>query len=131
MASVCDGEEKLFGERTQIMELACRGPISLDHAEAIPVTVEMAREIVALLGMNCSHPVHVAEYPVGPDGTSPGFIVVQCLYESLVYVDVWPRLQAFYLHCASCKEFDPEPVWDLLIGRGFAIQDTIKGHLTL
>lgn len=118
-----------FGTKVQVAGLLVAGEISRLHDESIPATIKLAEDIVEAIGMNCSHPAQVADYPPNADGVSPGFIVTQPIYESAVMIDVWPPLQLMYVHVVSCKDFTVEPVWKVLQKAGFTVKDAFGNTL--
>lgn len=119
-----------FGRKVTVAGLAVTGDISLLHDSSIPTIIKLAEEIVACIGMHTSHPAQITDYPVDPEtGVSPGFLILQPIYESAVLIDVWPPLSAAYIHVVSCKSFAVEPIWELLIERGYTITDNLEGEL--
>ncbi len=120
-----------FGKTIHVAGLAVYGAIQKDHSKAIPAMIELAQSLVDVIGMNCSHPPQVADYEPGEDGVSPGFIVTQPIYESFLSLDVWPPLNALYVHVVSCKEFELEPIVKLLNDRHYVVKDFLHGGLQI
>lgn len=48
-----------------------------------------------------------------------GFIHVQCLYESCVLVDVWPKHEGGFMLVVSCKKYDLDPIVNTMHSHGF------------
>jgi hypothetical protein len=113
-----------FGTEISVAGYTFRGDLTIEEAR------RLAKALVECIGMTPSHPLHVFEYLAVDGKPSPGFIVVQCIIESLIAIDVWPQLHAFYVHAVSCKEFSEEAVTVFMRNRGFEQRSVFGGYLS-
>lgn len=116
-------KEKEFGTEISVAGYTFRGNLTIESAKTL------VEELVGCIGMTASHPVAVFDYPAKDEKPSPGFIVVQCIIESLIAIDVWPQLHAFYVHAVSCKEFQEEAVTLFMREKGFEQRSVFGGFL--
>ena len=88
--------DKDFGKRSYISGFSFYGDVN-------PGTIErLINEVIPAIGMT---PIfNKALFQWVEEGV--GFIHVQCLYESCVLADAWPKHNGGYLIVVSCKPYD-------------------------
>ena len=100
-----------FGKRCYVSGYAFTGPTDPEQINAAVL------EVIESIGMTPIFDSKVFTWT--EDGV--GFIHVQCLYESFVAVDVWPKHLGGYLFVISCKPYDHDQVAKTMAANGFSI----------
>lgn len=100
-----------FGRRTYVSGFGFEGPADPGDIDNLILKVI---EAIGMTPIFDSKVFHWTEEGVG-------FIHVQCLYESCVMADVWPKHKGGYLFVISCKKYDLNTVADTMHKYGYKI----------
>ncbi len=114
-----------FGDEITTCGFGVRGTIY--EADAL----ELAVDIVTAIGMTCSHAPTVTRYAPKDGKPSLGYIVQQCIVESFIVLDVWPERNGLYIHVASCKDFEPALIYEVLKAYGLEARSVFGGYLSI
>lgn len=100
-----------FGRRTYVSGFAFHGstdPEAVSH---------LVLKVIADIGMTPIFDKKIFEWT--EDGV--GYIHVQCLYESCVIADVWPKHNGGYLLVVSCKKYDLDAITKAMHDLGYMV----------
>ncbi len=100
-----------FGKRSYVSGFAFEGP---SDPEAVN---DLVLKVIDAIGMTPIFDAKIFNWV--EDGV--GFIHVQCLYESCVLADVWPKHKGGYLLVVSCKKYDLEAVAKTMHDNGYMV----------
>jgi hypothetical protein len=100
-----------FGKRSYISGFGFQGPC---EPEAVNDLILKTIDAIGMTPIFDSKVFHWTE-----DGI--GYIHVQCLYESCVLADVWPKHNGGYLFVISCKRYNLDDVVDEMHRNGYTI----------
>jgi S-adenosylmethionine/arginine decarboxylase-like enzyme len=103
-----------LGDHTFLCLYAVRGEIPKDKC------AKLVDKIISAIGM---HPIFKPKIWQYKD-KSVGYIYTQPIYESMIYVDVWPKHDGAYLTVCSCKPFSAEKVVVVIEKAGLTVKNS-------